>query len=142
MEGKRMKELSEAYEAAQHAHACLLKAHGDLKSAGNWGVYDIIGGGLPATLIKRMRMRTAREHMDEAGAAMRRLQRELQDVNLTGELDEALDGFLGFADLFMDGLFADMMVQRKIRDAEERVNRALEKVEHVRGLLRAEMDRG
>ena len=63
-------------------------------------------------------------------------------MNLTGELDEALDGFLGFADLFMDGLFADMMVQRKIRDAEERVNRALEKVEHVRGLLRAEMDRG
>ena len=45
-------EIDEALTAVEDALNCLDAAARDLKSAGNWGWFDIFGGGFFSSLIK------------------------------------------------------------------------------------------
>ena len=47
------REVQEAISAADDAIRHLEDAERELKSARNWGIYDILGGGLISSLIKR-----------------------------------------------------------------------------------------
>lgn len=129
------KEIEEAIGAADHALDCLYAAGDYLASARNWGIMDILGGGLISTLVKRSKMTQASACIDEAKRAMATFRRELADVDAAMPLaiDEA--GFWGFADYFFDGFFADMMVQSQIAQARSQVAEAIERVTELRGKL-------
>ena len=125
----RQQEINEALMAADMASMSLQKAEEQLQKASSWGIWDMLGGGFFSTMFKHNRMDEAQAAMNEARGHLRRLKKELLDVNLTGDLKMDVGSFLTFADYFFDGVIADWMVQSKIQDAQEGVSEV-----HVRVL--------
>jgi len=132
----REKELNEAIQAGERALKSLRTAEERLGSARNWGVWDILGGGLITNMIKHSKINDASCYLESAKTDLRIFQRELQDIPDYGNLDVDIGGFLSFADFFFDGIFADCMVQSKINEIRNHVHRAIEKVEHLLAELR------
>lgn len=130
------KETQEAMDAGNRALTMLKKARADLSSAGNWGLIDMFGGGFFTTMVKRSKMDDAKRNMEQAKFALRRFSKEIQDVSMNLPLDMETDGFLSFADYFMDGFFVDWMVQSQINRAKDQVDEAIRRVEAVMKQLR------
>ena len=77
----RQQEISEALMAADMASMSLQKAEELLQKASSWGIWDMLGGGFFSTMFKHNRMDEAQAAMNEARGHLRRLKRELLDVN-------------------------------------------------------------
>jgi len=124
-----MKERDEAIRAGESALNSLRRAKDQLNSARGWGIYDILGGGLISTLVKRSRMDNAASALREAQYALESFQNELKDLNLSFIASELSSGdFLSFADWFFDGMLADILVQQKINRAREEVDNMIRRV--------------
>ena len=131
----RQQEISEALMAADMASMSLQKAEELLQEGTSWGIWDMLGGGFFSTMFKHNRMDEAQAAMNEARGHLRRLKRELLDVNLTGDLKMDVGSFLTFADYFFAGVIADWMVQSKIGDALNQVREARRQVSGIRKRL-------
>jgi hypothetical protein len=126
------REVDETVEAADYALKCLRQAKSELQSASNFGLWDMLGGGMFVTFAKRNKMSKAQESMNEAKSALSRFSKELNMVDRRYALNLDLDGFLGFADYFFDGIVADVLVQNKIDEAKKEVDQAIREVESIR----------
>lgn len=102
----------------------LRQASSYLSSAGNWGVLDLLGGGLISTFAKHSKMDEARREIESAKAQITQLKYELQSEGSVPDLNIDVNSFLHFADYFFDGLVADWLVQSRIRDAQQQVSDA------------------
>ncbi|MCI8713622.1 MAG: hypothetical protein HFH23_15495 [Ruminococcus sp.] len=132
MEDKRMeKEVREAVAAGERALGSLRNAQKCLDGAKNWGIVDMLGGGLVSSLVKRSKMDDAAGYMEEAKADLRKFQKELRDVSVSMDLRMEIGSFLSFADVFFDNLFVDVMVQSKINEARDQVDEAIARVESL-----------
>ncbi|SLJ99455.1 MULTISPECIES: hypothetical protein [unclassified Paenibacillus] len=131
-----LQELNEADREGQYLLDALERAEKALSSAGNWGVYDMMGGGMISTHIKRSRMDDAHVAIMDAGRRLRRFQKELEDVKMAVNTELHLGGLLSFADYFFDNLFVDWMVQDKIRKAETQVKDGLSAVRSTMRVLK------
>ena len=129
-------EVREAIEAGERSLQSLRLVQGELNSAGNWGIVDILGGGLITDLFKHSKMNNASRYMDEARYDLQRFQRELRDVTINTNLNINVGDFLTFADFFFDGFVADIMMQSKIKDAKRQVEEAIDRVEMILNDLR------
>ena len=109
------KERNEAIDAGERALSSLRAARGELQSAGNWGLLDLFGGDMISGLVKHSKMGNAQKYMEEAKYNLQSFSRELQDVNMTHNLNLNVGDFLTFADFFFDGLVADWLVQDRIK---------------------------
>ena len=136
-EERRKQEAEEAIAAANRVLMNLRQAETALSSAGSWGIWDMLGGGLFGTFMKHSRMDEARQSMESARLQLRRLKRELLDVDLPGEFKLDVGNFLTFAVYFFDGIVADWMVQSKIYEASDQVREAVDRVTRIRGQLYA-----
>ncbi len=130
------REINEAMQAGQEALRCLSQARDCLNSAGNWGIVDMLGGGLITTYIKRSKMKDADLLVQQARSALKRFQKELTDVENIPEFRIETGDFLTFADYFFDGLVADWLVQSKINDARRQVENAMVKINYIMGQLK------
>ncbi len=126
------KEITEAIQAADNALFHLRNAHTQLRSAGRWGIADIMGGGFLTTLIKHSKLDRAQNEMQAARDAVWRFSRELNDVS--GIVGSGVDvgSFLSFADYFYDGFLADVMVQSRIKRARSQVETAISRITKLR----------
>ncbi|WP_405156159.1 hypothetical protein [Paenibacillus sp. FSL K6-0108] len=134
-----LQELNEADQEGQYLLLALERAEKALSSAGNWGIYDMMGGGMISTHMKRSRMDDAQVAIMDAGRRLRRFQKELEDVKMAVNTELHLGGLLSFADYFFDNLFVDWMVQDKIRKAETQVKDGLSAVRSTLHVLRNEI---
>ena len=134
------REMEEAVKAGRQALSSLECASEKLDKAKNWGLFDMLGGGLVADWMKHSRMSEATGYMEEAKSRLRIFQRELQDVHVPLDLRMDVSSFLTFADFFFDGIVADYMVQSKINDAREQVNDAIMRVRALLGELEGLLD--
>lgn len=123
------KEIDEAIVSGERALASLKTAQEKLNSARNWGIFDMLGGGLLADIMKHSKMNEASAYMEEAKRDLLVFQKELQDVQETIDLKVDVDGFLTFADFFFDGIIMDYMVQSKIAEARKQIEQAIPLVE-------------
>ena len=128
-------EINEALDACENALECLEEAKRHLNSARNWGIFDIVGGGLVATLVKRQKMSNAREYMKKTRSALRVLKDELKDVDDILNIDLKTDDFLSFSDYFFDNIFSDLIVQDKINDARDNVDYLINNITLIRQSL-------
>ncbi|MCM1540741.1 MAG: hypothetical protein NC121_05710 [Blautia sp.] len=127
----REKELREARIAGQEALDCLNRAAESLKSAGNWGIFDMLGGGMISTFVKHYKMNDAEALVQQARSALKRFQRELTDVENVAEFHIETGDFLAFADYFFDGIIADWLMHSRIKEARTQVENARQKVMYV-----------
>ncbi len=125
------KELGEAMQAGNELLSSLNSVQKSLRSAGNWGTWDMLGGGFISTMAKHSNIDEAQREINDAQYLMKKFHRELQDIGGEINLSIEIGSFLTFADYFFDGFFADMAVQSKINNAQDRVWRAIEKVEKI-----------
>ena len=119
------KERNEAIDAGERALSSLQAARGELQSAGNWGLLDLFGGDMISGLVKHSKMGNAQKYMEEAKYNLQSFSRELQDVNMTHNLN------LNVGDFFFDGLVADWLVQDRINEARNQVEDAIQQVEDI-----------
>ncbi|MGD7022695.1 hypothetical protein ACQCVK_08895 [Rossellomorea vietnamensis] len=110
----QLKEVKEAEDAAAMALLKLDSAAASLESAGNWGMVDMVGGGLISSAAKRSKMDEAQRSLHEAQRYLKKLEKELADLNMESAQTLETSGFLNMTDLFFDNFFSDMMVQDKI----------------------------
>ncbi|MCL7455069.1 MAG: hypothetical protein M8467_18690 [Anaerolineae bacterium] len=140
-----IRELEEALEAGQQVLQSLREAESQLESAENWGVWDMLGGGLLATAVKRSRMDDARRLIHDVQQQLQRFSRELADVDVAGVAGLEIDGFATFADYVFDGLIIDWVVQSRIQRSLDAVrdmtNRVAQVVEGLRSALRDARDK-
>lgn len=125
------REINEAIQAGQEALRYLEEAKNCLNSAGNWGIVDMLGGGMLTTFIKRSKMTDANTLIQQARTSLKRFQKELMDVDTIPEFHLETGNFLTFADYFFDGVVADWLVQSKINDAKRQVENAIQKVNYL-----------
>ena len=134
----RQKEIREAITAGERARMSLQTAHDKLGSARNWGILDILGGGLISGLMKHSRVNDASYHVEQAKRDLRSFQQELGDIQDIVGLNVEINGLLTFADFFFDGLLADLLVQSRIKEAQAEINNAICRVDNILARLRAE----
>ena len=130
-------EIREAIEAGERALRSLKDAKSSLASARDWGIVDIIGGKGLSGLIKHVKIGDARSSLNRAKADLDRFSRELSDVRDIQGLNIEIGDFITFADFFFDGFIADMMVQSKIRRAQNNIDEAIYRVENLLGRLKS-----
>ena len=121
----RRQEIDEAIRAGDKALISLRLAQEKLSSAKNWGILDILGGGLITNMVKHSKINDASSYLREAKDSLRVFQRELKDIPDFTALEIDIGSFLSFADFFFDGFIADYMVQTKISDAKDKINVAI-----------------
>lgn len=131
------REVNEAIQAGTRALRSLQQARESLNSAGNWGILDLLGGGLISTFAKHSKMNDAERQIEQARSDLRQFRKELTDVDAFADIRIETGDFLAFADYFFDGLIADWMMQSRINDAKKQVDDAIQKVETVLRRLRA-----
>lgn len=113
----RLKELKEAKQAAEEVKARLNKAVSSLDSARNWGVWDLFGGELFSSMIKRGKIRDANKDIKAITASLNSLNKELEDVNMSlpAELSDTNSDVI--FDVMFDNIFTDMRVQSEIKES-------------------------
>ncbi|KRE47459.1 hypothetical protein [Paenibacillus sp. Soil724D2] len=117
----QIKELKEALSAGESVLKYLQLAADSLRSARNWGTYDMLGGGMLSTHIKHGKIDEAMDHVHAAQSRLSRFEKELKDVHMTLSIDSHISGFLKFSDYFFDGLLTDWLVQGKIHETSKQV---------------------
>ena len=124
----QQKELEEAISAGVNAKRLLGQVQNDLVSARNWGTWDMLGGGLIATMAKYDRLDSAQSSIQAAQRALSDFRTELADVSRLQVPNIQIGEFATFADYFFDGIFSDWYVQSSIKTAQEGVSEVLMKL--------------
>ena len=115
----------------REARTRLLTAQEKMGSARNWGIVDLLGGGLITNLIKHNRMGGAMREVEQIQPLLRQLSKELNEISLPDDADMDIGDFAVFADFFFDGLLADLYVQSKIRAFQRRLEEILNTLARV-----------
>ncbi|RED30624.1 hypothetical protein [Paenibacillus sp. VMFN-D1] len=137
----QLKELKEAVRAGEAVLEDLERADDSLGSAGNWGTYDMLGGGMISTHMKHSRIDEAMEHIESAQFSLRRFGKELKDVQMALDIEIGIGSFLKFSDYFFDGFISDWLVQGRIRDTQDEVQEKISEVERIVRRLEGEYSR-
>lgn len=117
-----LRELDEAIAAGDKVLDGVEAVLQSLRRAGNWGTYDMLGGGFIATAIKHNHVDDARDAAVRVQQALRRFRHELADVQMASRALADIGIFDTFTDFFFDGLIFDWVVQSKIhRSADQTV---------------------
>jgi chromosome segregation ATPase len=111
-----IKEIGEAVAAGDEVIAGLDRVIASFKSAGNWGIVDLIGGGIIITAVKHSKIDKAKAAIHEVQSRLGRFRRELADLRTRPDvpLSVEISSFEKFADYLFDGLIFDWIVQSKI----------------------------
>ena len=129
------KEVNEAIAAGERALSSLAAAEKSLSSAKNWGLVDMLGGGMLTTFIKRSRMSEAARYLEDARDDLARFRTELSDIDMPDGW--ALGGdFLSFADYFFDGFVADFLVQSRIQETRHKIAQTTDAIRKVLNQLK------
>ena len=126
-------------DAGNRALDSLRNAKGCLDSARNWGIFDMLGGGLLSSLIKRSKVGDAQDLMHRAKEDLRVFARELEDVQMSDQLEIEINDFIGFADLLWDNFLVDWMMQDRINNARRQLDEVIGRVERIMDRMQHEM---
>ncbi len=126
------KELQEVLDAGRDVHVQVQQALNALDSAENWGVVDMMGGGMMTTMMKRDRMNQAKNAMTEIEYLLRKFRAELSDIAGADTVGAANFGKeWSMMDYLMDGFFIDYMVQQEITESLSNMRRLEKEIERV-----------
>ena len=99
-----------------------------LDDADGYCTWDILGGGLLADVLKHDALHKANEQLRELQCALHLFRNELADVKIDADFQLEIEGFLGFADYFFDGLFVDLAVQDRVEQNQDKMNKVCYKI--------------
>lgn len=118
-----LKEYDEAIEAVHRCQEAAAVAEQRLSSARAWGTYDLLGGGLLASAVKRQRVSDALSAIESTTSGIAAVRRELADIPTSVAVPAGLEmgsGAWAF-DVWFDNIFSDLNMQARIREAADKV---------------------
>ena len=127
-------EIEEARVVGRDAIKKLSNALKSLDSASTYSTWDtFLGGGLLATHLKHEKLDQSKNQMHGAQIALQRFKNELLDIQemSTRHLTINSDGFVKFADYFIDDIFSAWSIHSKISSSKEQVSRVLSDVRNT-----------
>ena len=124
------REVDEAIQAGERALDSLREAKAKLNSARNWGIYDILGGGMISSMVKHSKMSSANEWVAQANRDLKRFAKELRDVDEDGLYVQA-GSLASTLDIFFDNVFSDFIVQNRINEARGEIDRMIDRIERT-----------
>ncbi|NMB02137.1 MAG: hypothetical protein GX971_11595 [Firmicutes bacterium] len=127
------KEVREAKTAARQVLSLLNEVEAKLKSAKNWGIYDLLGGGFFSSMIKHRKIDQAESLLRDVQSGLVRLQKELGDINLSIDSSVGVTGFERFLDIAFDNVVFDWMTQTRVNDSLREVSKLQTEIQ---GILR------
>ncbi len=137
----QMDEIDEAIVAGNRALSAAEQVVGSLNSAGNWGTWDMLGGGLISDIAKHSHLDDAQRKVEHLQVELRRFNTELADVgSIRADVQISVDGFLRFADYFFDNLFTDWAVMDRISQSKNQVHSTISQLHRVLTRLNQMMD--
>jgi hypothetical protein len=125
------REIDEAIQAGRTAMQALDDAERNISSARSFGVWDLLGGGFISSMMKHSKMDEAQRCMERAQYALQNFRKELSDVQMQADLKINSDGLTKFFDIWCDNFFVDLMVQSKIKEAQENIQQARRNVQET-----------
>lgn len=134
----KSRELSEAISCAESAKGAGERALEILRSARNWGTYDLLGGDGIADLVKHDKLSQAENELNSLKGSLDRLKRELRDVSIYFDAEARTDSGLRFVDFFFDGIFSAVAVNRHIDDTISSVTDTETKLRSLLARLKGE----
>lgn len=132
---RELTEIRQAVEAGQQARKTLYKLQEELDNAEGFATWDVMGGGLIADMGKHSHLDSAEWLSNQLQSQLYTLSRELKDVAVSGRIDVGMDGFLRFADYFIDNFWTDWAAMDHISRAKGQVNQTVSKLSTVMGKL-------
>lgn len=123
--------LESARAAGTRALQSLDEAADQLDSARNWGLLDILGGGILTSLVKRSRLDGASEAVERAQRDLEAFARELRDCSGVTGVDLRRSDMLELFDIAFDNSITDLFVQSRMEDARADVRRARARVQAI-----------
>ena len=132
------KECREALDAGNRALDSLRSAKSCLDSARNWGIFDIVGGGLLSSIMKRSKIGDAQGLMDRAKRDLQAFSTELGDIQMSDQLNVEINDFIGYADLLWDNFLVDWMMQDRINNARRQLDEVIDRVKQIVSRLQYE----
>ena len=128
-------QASEAIAIVDRLLPLVDEAERKLKSARNWGLFDVFGGGVLVDAIKHYKLNGARNAMDEVSALLQRLRQVLGGIEIPVDYRMNIGGFATFADFVFDGFLADAYMTSKIFSSLDQVRRLRERLLELRRRL-------
>lgn len=119
---QQLKEIDEAIHAGKETLTSLQEVLGYLSSAENWGIYDMVGGGMFSSMIKHGKIDSAQNALQLAKLKLEVFEKEMKDVKSEDIYIEDFSFGLVMFDQFFDNIFSDFMVQSKINKSMENIN--------------------
>lgn len=130
------KEIQEALAAGDQVLCQISDIEDTLKSASNWGIADMLGGGFVTDMFKYGRLDDAQKQMNELNRLLRMYSKELKDLDLDLHLSAHIGSGMQFADFFFDNIFTDAMAFDRINKLRDQVADIRRQVEYYRDMLR------
>jgi hypothetical protein len=127
----QIREMKEALGAGEKALGITGDILTSLNRAEDWGTWDLMGGGMLSDMAKHSHLDEAQKKVEYLQVQLLRFKSELTDVTIHADIQVSIDGFLGFADYFFDGLFADWAVLDRINQSQEQVKDTKSKINKV-----------
>lgn len=112
-------ELLEAISAGDTALSALDRTTAALNEASSWGIFDLAGGGMAASLIKHSYIDNAVSQARNAQRALNRFREELAEAGERLHLAIEIDFVSAFVDGFFDNVVVDWIVQSQIDHARQ-----------------------
>ncbi|MBQ8830878.1 MAG: hypothetical protein IJ017_04720 [Oscillospiraceae bacterium] len=126
------REIREAMSAGQGAKNQAGSVLASLSKAKDWSTYDMIAGdGIISHVAKHNHLNNAQAEIEQLQVQLRRFRTELVDIKISADMKVNVDGFLGFADYFFDGIIVDWTVRKKINNSLDEVQRIKTQIENV-----------
>lgn len=122
------REIEEAIRAGRQAQSIAQAALQNLDSAGNWGTWDLIGGGLVSDAIKHDHIDNAQTQIEQLQVQLRRFRTELADVEIFADMQVRTEGFLRFADFFFDDLVSAWVVLDRVNQSKAQIEQVQQQI--------------
>ena len=133
-------EIWNAIELGESAKEELMAAIREIKGALALGWWDMFGGGLLATFLKRRKMKGAIAYLQPAKDKMNQLKDEMKNFNVPYLNQYEGGAVLELLDYLMGGIAANIIVQTQISEIRKSAERALEELNVVLAYLHGEAD--
>ena len=127
--------INHAIEITNELIPLVREAESKFKGARNWGVIDILGGGLITDLIKHSKLNSAGNLMNRINYKLGELRGVLGGIQAGGDYSMHVGGLVTFADIFFDGALSDIWMESKILSSLSEVKKLRHKIEQLRSDL-------
>jgi hypothetical protein len=91
----------------------------------------MLGGGFISSMMKHSKMDKAQRCMERAQYALQNFKRELADVQMEVDLKVNADGLTKFFDIWCDNFLVDLLVQSRIKEAQNNIRQAKRSVQET-----------